>query len=124
MADEATNYLDLDSIVPEKEIVVKLAGIKHNLVPISVEGFIANIQKIKDFSDKVDANEIDEKGHMAFTVDMLVRAFPTMTSEMLMKLPMPSLAKLFEFAQLHNGSKKVETEAAADAEANPPQTAQ
>jgi hypothetical protein len=55
-------------------------------------------------------------------IDMLIRAFPTMTERMLKELELIKLYKILDFANANNGSKKVEQEAEQEAKANPPQT--
>lgn len=107
------NFIDLDSIVPENEVVVKLGDVRHTLVPITVEDFVANSKAIMNYA-KGDKTIEDE---LTLVTGMLLRAFPTMTQEMLNKLDLIKLNKLSEFAQKHNGQKKVEEQAAAE---NPP----
>jgi len=118
MSDDTTMFLDLDSVVPEKEVVVKLGGQDHKLVPITVEGFIQNTKEIEAFTKITNPTPEDE---ISLTIGMLQRSFPTMTAELLRGLTVLQLNKLNEFAQSNNGAKKVEEEAAAE---NPPTAGQ
>jgi hypothetical protein len=110
----STNYLDLDAIIPEDEITVKLGGVEHKLVPITLEDFVRNTKAVQAMGAQVDP-----EAEMAMVTDMLFRAFPTMTPEITGKLTLIQLNKLLEFAMEHNGAKQVQKEAAAEAKTDP-----
>lgn len=107
-------FIDLDAIVPD-EVVVKLGGIEHKLVPLSVEDFINNTKDVEKYASEVISTEAE----IEMVSKMLMRAFPTMTVEMLRKLTLPQLQTLVQFAQDHNGQRQVEK----DNEAENPQKA-
>jgi hypothetical protein len=90
--------------------------VEHKLAPLTVDDFIANTRAIEKFT----AGVVTAEAEIDMITGMLMRAFPTMTKEMLGRFTLPQLNKLVEFAQEHNGQKKVETEAAAEATENPP----
>ena len=114
-----TTYLDLDAVVADNEVVVKLGGVEHKLVPITLEDFVRNTKIVQDMGVTTDPET-----EMKLVTDMLFRAFPTMTPEITNKLTLIQLNTLMEFAQKHNGTKKVEKEAGDDAAAHPAQAGQ
>ena len=109
-----TTYLDLDAVVPDNDVVVKLGGIEHTLVPITLEDFVRNTKAVQ----VMNASE-DPDAEMGIVTDMLFRAFPSMTPEITNKLTLIQLNKLLDFAMEHNGAKRVQTEAGEDAAADP-----
>lgn len=119
MTDSNTTFLDLDSVVPDKQVVIKLAGEEHKLVPVTVKGFVENTKKLEAFLKKELKTTEDE---VQFAIDTLLTTFPTMTAEMLHALDLFKLNKLVEFAQSHNGTKQVQ-DAVAEETKPDPQTA-
>ncbi len=109
-----TKFLDLDAVDMGAEVVIKLQGIEHKLKPVSVGDFIANTKLVQGLGVATDVET-----EVQTIITMLIRAFPTMTREMLIDLPIAALNKMFAFAQENNGTQKVEEEAKAEAEANP-----
>lgn len=114
MASENTKFLDLDAVDVGPEVVIKLQGVEHKLKPISVEDFIVNTKALQSLGA-----EADFEAEVGMVVDMLTRAFPTMTTDMLKKLPMAALNKMLDFANANNGAAAVKEEAKAEAAANP-----
>jgi hypothetical protein len=108
------SYLDLDAVVPDNDVVVKFGGKEHKLVPITLEDFVKNTKAVQAMGTSTDPD-----AEMAVIKDMLQRAFPTITPDMTLKFSLLQLNTLLDFAMKHNGSKKVEEAAEADA-ANPP----
>jgi hypothetical protein len=113
---KSAHYLDLDAVVPNSDVTVKLGGIEHKLVPITLEDFVRNTKAVQDMGTLVDA-----EAEMNVVRDMLSRAFPTMTVQITNKLTLIQLNTLLEFAMKHNGAKTVEKEAGEDAKAHPVQ---
>jgi hypothetical protein len=107
MAKTNTVYLDLDTVVPEMEIVVKLDKKSHPLMPISVEDFVKNIQTL----EKLGTGQLDAATEKGLIVDMLVQVLPSIGTERLNKLSMLQLNKLIDFTREHSGEKKVEAAA-------------
>ncbi|SER25835.1 hypothetical protein SAMN05216548_1144 [Faunimonas pinastri] len=117
---DSVKYLDLDAIdLTENEFVVKLGGVEHHLKPVTVEDFVENTKLIQSLgvSGKLE-DEVDT------VIQMLVRAFPTMTVEQLKKLELVKLNALLDFAHKNNGQKQGEASAEAEATANPPAAGQ
>lgn len=112
-------YLDLDTVVPHDEIVVRLGGIDHPLVPITLEDFVKNTKTVQDLGVITDP-----ESEMKLVKSMLFRAFPSMTDEIVNKLTLIQLNRLLDFAMEHNGAKKVEQEAGAEAKSDPKQASQ
>lgn len=118
--NESINYLDLDAIAPDVELVVKLGGKEHRMRPLSVEDFVKNI---KDQSALAASNS-DVEAEIDLVIKMLIRAFPTMKGEDLKKVELNKLWKLLEFARDNNGAKTAEGDIKAEQEqAENPQTA-
>jgi len=120
-----TNFLDLDALADEAvQVVVKLKGVEHRLVQATVADFIANTKAIKNMAAN-GVNDLEEEVNMV--ISMIVRAFPTMSAEMLKALPLTSLNSLLDHAKKFNGENsvkaEVEAQAIAETEANPPLTA-
>lgn len=111
---KSATYLDLDAVLPDTEVTVKLGGVEHKLVPITLEDFVRNTKIVQVMGATTDPDK-----EMAMVTDMLFRAFPTMTQEITNKLTLVQLNRLMEFSMEHNGAKKVEQEAGKDAAADP-----
>jgi hypothetical protein len=106
-----TKFLDLDAIaVDDNPLTVKLGGVKHVLKPITVKDFIANTKALQNLS----GTNISVEAEMNLMMDMIMRAFPTVTRDMLEDLKLDSLNQLVEFANSNNGQKKVEDEIAKE----------
>lgn len=109
-------YIDLDAVAQE-DVVVRIAGKDHPLVPVSVDNFIANtrmIEKLGDLTGNAEAT-------LDLTKDLLLQAFPSMTAEQIGKMSMTQMGKLVELAHGANGQKAATDTAAVEAaKANPP----
>jgi hypothetical protein len=113
MAD--ITYFDLDAVVPD-EVVIKLGGKQYALKPVSVDDFIKNSKMLQ----AIDGAANDLESTLAHTVDLLTRAFPTMSEKVIRGMSMLQMNKLVELAHGMNGQKASETSAAAAATENPP----
>ena len=71
--ETTTQYLDLDAVVPDTEVIVKLGGVEHKLVPITLEDFVRNTKTVQSMNATADPD-----AEMAMVRDMLERAFPSM----------------------------------------------
>jgi hypothetical protein len=109
-----TRYLDLDAVLPDTEVVVKLKGVEHKLVPITLADFVKNTKAVQNM-----AASADPEAEMAMVTDMLFRAFPSMTADITDGLTLIQLNRLLDFALANNGARKVEQEASKDAAENP-----
>lgn len=112
---EKTQYLDLDAVLAdEPEVVVKLNGKEHKLAPLSVKGFVENVKQAQALPTEPS---IDQEVDMMVAV--LLRSFPTMSRDELLKLNFSHLNRIVEFSQNATGQAAVEQEAAKDAAENP-----
>lgn len=104
---KSPKFLDLDATDPEApEIVIKLKGVEHHLVPLTVDGFIANTRAMNKLTAQTNMEaEVD------LVCEMLIRSFPTMTREMLGAIPLEKLKALMDFANENNGHDKVANDA-------------
>lgn len=109
-----TLYLDLDAVVPEREVVLKLDGNQHKLATITLEDFVKNNALIQSLQGK------DMEAEVNGLVDMLDRSFPSVTRERLFKLTLPQLKQLMQFANDNNGSTVVDAEVKKETAVNPP----
>lgn len=118
MTDTNPTFLDLDALLPPKQVVVKLKGKEHQLAEITVESFVANIELIQKLGA---SGNIQTEMELMQTV--LLRAFPTMEKSDLGGLRLDQLQTLADFAMKHSGQKTAEDqvvdEAKAKGEANP-----
>lgn len=97
--------LDLDAVETPVEVVVKLKGVEHKLAPVTVQGFVDNIKLIEQLG--LSGNVTREIEIMR---EILLKAFPTMTGEIIGDLTLEQLRKLVEFAQDNNGQAKTQAE--------------
>lgn len=111
----ATKFIDLDSVAPSVELTVKLGGKSHAMKPATVADFIANTKEIQ----KLGVNG-DIEAETEIVIGMLLRAFPTMTKDMLLALTLEQLNQLNNAARAASGEEVVAEAAAQEAEANPP----
>ena len=115
-----TNFIDLDEVDPAvPTIVIKLNGVEHQLVPLTVEGFIANTRDQNELNKVSETDPDAIEKNISLVIKMLTRTFPTVAEDDLRKLPLAKLWKLLEFARNAGGQAEVEQEA-AKAEENPP----
>jgi hypothetical protein len=112
MAD--ITYFDLDAVVPD-EVVIKLGGKEYPLKPVSVDDFIKNSKMLQ----AIEGAASDLEATLAHTIDLLTRAFPTMSEAIIRKMSMLQMNKLVELAHGMNGQKAAEASAAAVATENP-----
>jgi hypothetical protein len=109
-------YLNLDAITPEREIVIKVFGEEHKMRPTTVGDFIKNVQTLRrDPDDKSDAASEFEA-----TAEILIRAFPSLTKEIISELTLAQMKAIVDFAQRADTSDEVQEDDGADAN---PQTA-
>lgn len=116
---DTTKFLDLDAVKPATELVVGLGGMKHTLVPVTVEAFLANTTLIDQMREE---GGISTRVEFELVIKLLLRSFPTMTDAMLRGLTFDQLKQLQAFAQNNDGTDQVNKEAAAEAAANPQPT--
>lgn len=113
-----TNFLNLDEVKPTIEFSFQLNGKRHELVPATVETFIANMNDLKSLG--VNADPIDE---LQVMLKMIGRAFPTITEKELKKLTLDQAKAISEYARRANGEvveTTTDTGAEGDAEGNAP----
>lgn len=112
-----TQFLDLDAVDLPTILVIKLGGEEHPLVPVTVEAFVANTKALQKMGR---ATEGDLAAEVDIVIDIILRAFPTMTREMLQKMPLANLNKLMGVAQSNDGTDSVKSELAKEAASSPP----
>lgn len=107
-----TKFLDLDSVTPEAEFVLKLNGKDHPLKTATVRTFVDNMKDIESLA--LDATVVQE---IEISVKIIKRAFPTITDEELDELTLDQVKAISEYALGANGEK---VEAQAGDEGNAP----
>lgn len=110
--------LDLDAVIPEREVVVKLDGKDHKLVPVTLEDYLKNTKLIRDLA--TGGEDVDFQKEFDIAIDMVDRAFPSITKDRLQKLTLIQLNKLAEFARGADGTEVAKDAEVQAAEANPP----
>ena len=108
-------YLDLDAVDAEVDVTINFKGVKHKLVPITVEAFIANMKAVQKLGVSADT-----EAETNMLLEMLMHAFPTMTMADLRSMSLSQMAELMNFAKKYNGQEKTEQAMEAEAAANPP----
>lgn len=107
-------FLDLDAIVPDTSLGVKIGGVSYEMSPLNIGDFVKNLKAAR-------LNESNPEKQITSVKEILKRSFKTITDEVLDTLNFPQLLALKDYVQKHNG--QTETEAAAEADAvaaNPP----
>ncbi|MCK1543425.1 hypothetical protein IVB12_16025 [Bradyrhizobium sp. 179] len=107
--------LDLDAIVPEKDVVLKLDNKEHPLHPVTVENFVKNMKTM----EKLGTGALDTEQEKNLIVEMLEQVFPTVEKGRFARLTMIQLDQLLTFARANSGEEQVATEASE----NPPKAA-
>jgi hypothetical protein len=105
--------LDLDAIVPEKDVVIVLDKQEHKLVPVTVENFVKNMKTM----EKLGTGALDNETEKNLIVEMLGQVFPTVPAGRFDKLTMQQLNTLLTFSRENSGEDQVEKEATSE---NPP----
>lgn len=121
MSELPTLFLDLDAIVAAafvKPITAKLGGVIHELQPLSVESWVANMQATKALRQGIA--DLDEEVNTM--IGIVTRSFPTMFLADIRKLPLASLNKLIAFVQVNSGGVAATKEAETEVAKNPPVT--
>lgn len=103
-----TKVLNLDELetAVEKEIVVD--GTSHKMVPLSVEEFISNMKEIEAIQEA--GTELTPSDTFERSLNMILRAFPTLTAERVRQMKTHQVDALFNFVQ---GETEKEVERAA-----------
>jgi hypothetical protein len=115
MANPNRVVLDLDAIVPEKDVVLKLDGKEHALVPVTVDNFVKNMKTM----EKLGTGALDTEKEKNMIVEMLEQVFPSVEKGRFGRLTMQQLNQLLTFARSNSGEEEVATEA----QGNPPMAA-
>ena len=99
MSDRIT-FLDMDEIVPAKEIAIKIEGVEHEMADMSVDDFIW-VQKRIDKAQAALAKgeEPNEAEYALSIVDMLSRRFPTVPEGAFRKMGFDKLRRLTAFIE-------------------------
>lgn len=108
-------YLDLDGIVPEKEVYIKLDKQDHKLAPITVDQFVKNLQTMQ----KLGTGKLSIEEEQSLMVEMLEQVFPSVPKGRLNTLTLLQLNTLINFSREHSGEKQVEAEGGTST-TNPP----
>lgn len=91
-----TKILNLDSFENPDEKAVVLNGVSHAFAPFTVEQFIAQMK---------DVEALEKQGDMTlsqfteYSIDSIVRAYPTIPRDELFELPMHKLNALLKFVR-------------------------
>jgi hypothetical protein len=108
----APKFLDLDAFDTGNVITVKLGGETHTLRKATVRDFIDNTKAVQALGVTEDLETQTQ-----LTIDMLLKAFPTMKNEQLWELELEKLTAILDFAREHNGQKSVEDKIESESEA-------
>jgi membrane-bound lytic murein transglycosylase MltF len=100
--------LDLDAIVPENDVVLKLDKKEHPLVPVTVNNFVKNMKTM----EKLGTGAMDTETEKGIIIEMLNQVFPSVGVARFGELTMKQLDQLLSFARANSGEEQVATEAA------------
>ena len=114
----STKFINLDELVSEK-ISIRFKGVDHELKTVTVEDFIVNIKEIQEIGTAPGMER-----EIELTMNLLCRAFPTMTRDLFVSMTMDQMQKLTELAHNNNGQTASNADADAAAAQNPPKAAQ
>lgn len=92
------NYLDLDSVQPESNFVLKLNGREHKLRETTIADFIENTKAVEKLGLNTSAVE-----EMELTIGMIRRSFPTLPEDELRSLTFTQLQAIVDYARQANG---------------------
>lgn len=90
----STTFIDLDEVVAETEMTLKLNGKEHKMRQTDVETFVQNLKDLDKLG--LNATMVEE---VETTVAIVQRAFPTITPAELRKLTLPQLKKISDAAR-------------------------
>ena len=105
----ATKILNLDEIEVSTDKGFKFKGVQHDMQPLSVGDFIAQMKKI----DKLKGENVSEAAAIEFMREAVIAAFPTLTPEDANGMKLSQLRVLVEFIK--------DDAEGAEAEGKPPQ---
>jgi len=107
-----TKILNLDKLVKGSGRELTINGVKHAVVPMSVENFIETSRRINEII-KADGSTVDQ---IEATVDMVCRCVPTAPREVLLKYELSILNTIATFVRGDDVEEQEETaEGAAEA---------
>lgn len=110
--------IDLD-VLTQDTIAFRLNGKTHELKPVTFKDFLVNM---KDLEKVGKAPSIEEE--MELSKKMLLRAFPSLTSEDIDNMTMGQMQLIVNEAHKFNGQSEGAQQATSEAEkANPPPAA-
>jgi hypothetical protein len=72
----STKVIKLEALVKPTPLIIEVDGVRHPLVPATVETYIENMRDIEALS--LNASPTDE---LELAVKLIVRAFPTLTNK-------------------------------------------
>lgn len=111
-----TKFLDLDAIQPETIYTLKLNGKEHEMHEPSLGGYIESLQKIESMG--LDATPTQE---LELTIEMILRAFPTLTRKDLEKLTISQVRQIGDYTLQASGqAEKAEDKDGESKEGNAP----
>lgn len=96
---QETRFLDLDALVPDIAVSIKIDGEKHEMAEMSVKDFVW-AQKITGEQKKLDPETMTDEDHenvLKSMVDVLHRQFPTCDRTKIAALPISKLTALIKF---------------------------
>lgn len=125
-----TNILNLDELETKKQKVIKLHGKEHVFQPFTVENYIENIKSMevlnakqmrveKAIKEKREPNPDDlvsQDELFNITVNNIIRAFPTLSKEQVLKMPIEMLNTIADYISEENSSVEEEAQEAVDTE--------
>lgn len=90
--------LNLDNFETEIDKVVKYKGVEHKFKPFTVRDFIQNVKEMEDLA-RDDATEEDIVAYVNQMAVLINRAFPTLSVEEVLEMPMEMVKALTDFVR-------------------------
>jgi len=84
--------LNLDDVSAEDEKVLRLDGVEHKAVEMTVEGYIERVKRAR--SANIEASDVDK---IAETIEFLRDVYPTVGEDRFRKLSLAQLTKVIDF---------------------------
>lgn len=85
--------LNIDDLMPKSKRAIKLGGVEHEVVEMSVQMFIESVAE----ANKLKQLPHDSTEHLESTIRLVNRAIPSLAADVIRSLPMDVLGTIVQF---------------------------
>lgn len=94
-----TKIINLSDLTPAPTVkIIDTTGTEHKLAPISVGTFIQNVKSVEELGMSASVSQ-----EIELMIKIILRGFPTLTEDELMKWPIETLEQISQYARGQNG---------------------